>query len=235
MKRLVIVLVVALALSASLRAQQASPLNSDSAARSSFAAPAAGLDFALAPEVRLPASAASFSDAAPSAALPGTPAPQYGRGDDFGPRWDLAAGYEYVHFKSAPFSANLSGIHTSVAYSLNDWFALEGGVVAAFGGDVFAPGETSKYALVTGGGRIRWNREPRRLSPWVHVLVGFAHLNPQVADSSKNSFALQTGGGVDWYFNPRLSFRGEADYVRTQLYSDSQNNFQIGVGFVLHF
>jgi len=60
-------------------------------------------------------------------------------------------------------------------------------------------------------------------------------MNPQIANSGKNGFALQTGGGVDWFFNPRLSFRGEADYVHTRLYSASQNNFQIGVGAVLHF
>jgi predicted porin len=47
--------------------------------------------------------------------------------------------------------------------------------------------------------------------------------------------AFQTGGGVDYFFNPRLSFRGEADYVLTRLYSGTQNNFQIGVGLVLHF
>jgi hypothetical protein len=172
----------------------------------------------------------------PSAALPEAPrAPQFGRGGDIGYRWDLAVGYEYVHFESAPFSANLSGIHTSLAYSLNEWFALEGSLVSAFGGDVFQSGEMSKYALFTGGGRIFWNRQPHRFSPWAHILVGGVHMNPQIANSGKNGFALQTGGGVDWFFNPRLSFRGEADYVHTRLYSASQNNFQIGVGAVLHF
>ena len=123
----------------------------------------------------------------------------------------------------------------SIAYSLNEWFALEGSLVSAFGGDVFQDGEMSKYVLFTGGGRIFWNRQPRRLSPWAHILAGMTHMNPQIANSSKNSFALQAGGGIDWYFNPRLSFRGEADFVHTQLYSDSQNNYQAGVGFVLHF
>jgi len=65
--------------------------------------------------------------------------------------------------------------------------------------------------------------------------VGGAHINPQVARSSKNGFALQAGGGMDYYWNPRLSLRGEVDYVRTQLYSDSQNNLQVGVGIVIHF
>lgn len=239
MKRLVFVLFAGLAVSASLPAQQASFLNSDIAAQpSSSSAEPRSPQFSLAPTLALPAETAlnsSFS-AMPSAALPEAPrAPQYGGGGDFGYRWDLATGYSYVHFKSAPFSANMSGIHTSVAYSLTEWFALEGSVVAAFGGDVFASGEMSKFAMLTGGGRVRWNREPHRLSPWMHALVGFAHVNPQIANSSKNGFALQLGGGVDWFFNPRLSFRVDGDYVRTQLYSDSQNNIQAGVGVVLHF
>jgi Outer membrane protein beta-barrel domain len=170
-----------------------------------------------------------------SAALPDGPALPPPASGGLGNRRDLAAGFEYVHFTSAPFSANLSGLDTSLAYSLNEWFAFEGSVVAAFGGDVFAPGETAKYVLLTGGGRIYWNRDPRRWSPWAHALVGGAHVNPQVANSSKNGVAFQAGGGVDYFFNPRLSFRGEGDYVLTRLYSSTQNNFQIGVGFVLHF
>ena len=235
MKRLVFAVFVALVVSASLPAQQASFLNFDRSAQPLFLAPAAD-----ASNANLVPSGATFPvtsvSPVPSAALPEAPsAPQYGRGGDFGYRWDLAVGYQYVHFESKPFSANLSGIHTSLAYSLTDWFALEGSVVAAFGGDVFQGGEMSKYALFTGGGRIFWNRQPHRFSPWAHILVGGVHVNPQIANSSKNAFALQAGGGIDWYLNPRLSFRGEADFVHTQLYSDSQNNYQAGVGVVLHF
>lgn len=239
MKRLVLVLFVALTVSASLSAQQVSFLNLDLSAHPLFHASTTDasnvslVPFLAAPLATVPVP--SFS-AVPSAALPEAPrAPQYGGGGDFGYRWDLAVGYQFVHFKSQPFSANLSGIHTSIAYSLTEWFALEGSVVAAFGGDVFQPGEMSKYALFTGGGRIFWNRQPHRLSPWAHILVGGVHMNPQIADSSKNGFALQAGGGIDWFLNPRLSIRGEADYVRTQLYSDTQNNYQAGVGVVLHF
>jgi Outer membrane protein beta-barrel domain len=235
MKPLVFFSLLALTVSASLSAQQTSFLNSAASDRPSFLR---AENTPLLPALALPPApirSAALSDAAmPSAALPDAPAPPP-VGGDFGNRWDLAAGYEYVHFSSAPFSANLSGLHTSLAYSLNDWFAFEGSVVAAFGGDVFAPGETAKYVLLTGGGRIYWNRDPKRWSPWAHALVGGAHVNPQVAGSSKNGFAFQAGGGVDYYFNPRLSFRGEGDYVLTRLYSGNQNNFQIGAGFVLHF
>lgn len=241
MKRLVLVLFVALAVSASLPAQQASFLNLDRSAQPLILAPAAEASNAnLVPSLAVPAATLPLTSVSPvpSAALPEAPpapSPQYGRGGDFGYRWDLAVGYEYVHFESKPFSANLSGIHTSIAYSLNEWFALEGSVVSAFGGDVFQSGEMSKYVLLTGGGRILWNRQPHRLSPWAHILVGMTHVNPQIAHSSKNAFALQAGGGIDWFFNPRLSFRGEADFVHTQLYSDAQSNYQVGVGVVLHF
>ena len=239
MKRLVLVLFVALAVSASLPAQQASFLNLERSAQSLFLASAADASNAnLISSQALPAATlpvTSFSPV-PSAALPEAPrGPQYGSAGDFGYRWDLAVGYEYVHFDSKPFSANLSGIHTSIAYSLTEWFALEGSLVSAFGGDVFQPGEMARYVLATGGGRIFWNRQPHRFSPWAHVLVGVTHMNPQVANSGKNGFALQAGGGVDWFLNPRLSFRGEADYVHTQLYSDTQHNYQAGVGVVLHF
>jgi hypothetical protein len=60
-------------------------------------------------------------------------------------------------------------------------------------------------------------------------------VNPQVARSSKNSVAVQAGGGVDWVYNPRVSLRAEADYVRSTLYSSSQNNVQVGLGAVIHF
>ena len=241
MKRLVLVVFVALAVSASLPAQQGSFLNFDRVAQQPFLAGNSGApNVSLVPSLAAPTATFPVStfSAVPSAALPDAPsappAPQYGGGGDRGYRWHLATGYEFVHFESAAFSANLSGIHTALAYSVNDWFALEGSIVAAFGGDVFA-GEMTKFAMFTGGGRIQWDRAPHRWSPWAHALVGGVHVNPQLAGSSKDGFALQAGGGIDWALNPRLSFRGEADYVRTQLYSDTQNNYQAGVGVVLHF
>ncbi|PYU06007.1 MAG: hypothetical protein DMG34_07025 [Acidobacteria bacterium] len=132
------------------------------------------------------------------------------------------------------FSANLSGLHTDLTYNVNNWVGLEGNVVSAFGSDVFG-GEMSKYVLYTVGARINAGPSRRRITPWGHALVGGAHLNPQVAGESKNGFALQLGGGADWSYNPRVSIRAEADYVRTQLYSSSQNNFQVGIGAVIHF
>jgi len=232
MKRLAFLILAALAVCTSLAAQQFQPVSLPNSNNALWQPTTVNAASPLAPPTLY--AGGSFTPIT-SAALPDAPAPSPPRGSYDGPRLTLAAGYEYVHFKSAPFSANMSGIHTSLAYSLNDWFAAEGSVVAAFGGDVFASGEMSKYVLFTGGGRVFWERNPKRFSPWMHALVGVAHVNPQIAHSSKNGFAVQAGGGVDYFLTQQFSLRGEADYVRTLLYSASQNNFQIGVGFVLHF
>jgi opacity protein-like surface antigen len=164
---------------------------------------------------------------------PAPPAPQRSGISDDRYRWDLAFGYEYIHFDSAPFNLNLSGVHTDLTYNFTNSLGVEGNVISAWGGQL--EGERSKYVLYTGGLRLNSGFTKRGFSPWVHALVGGAHLNPQVARESKNGFALQAGGGVDFAYNNRVSLRGEADYVRTMLYSSSQNNFQLGIGAVIHF
>src|SRR5438876_225621 len=68
------------------------------------------------------------------------------------------------------------------------------------------------------------NAEPASPSP-----------QPQFSGSSRNSYVIKVGGGADYRWNPRISFRAEGDYVRTGFFSQSQNNFQIAGGFVFHF
>ncbi|HJZ65886.1 MAG TPA: hypothetical protein VKD70_16280 [Candidatus Acidoferrum sp.] len=161
------------------------------------------------------------------------PAPKFYFGNSEDYRFQLGVGYEYVHFRSTPFNSNLNGVHTSLTYYLNDWGAIEGNVVGAFGTKVF--GDRSKYLLYTVGPRIAWRDSRRKYEPWMHFLVGGLHMSPQVINGGQNAFAFQGGAGVDLRYNSRISFRVEGDYVRSQLYSQSQNNVQFGGEFVLHF
>jgi len=233
MKRLALAALLALGTCASIPAQQTSLMLFAPASQPPTPSTASTFNFTLVPELVPPVAALAIPR--PQPAFPNSPAPRQSSGSSYdGYRWDLAIGYEFVHFDSAPFSANLSGLHTDLTYNVNNWVGLEGNVVSAFGSDVFG-GEMSKYVLYTVGARINAGPSRRRITPWGHALVGGAHLNPQVAGESKNGFALQLGGGADWSYNPRVSIRAEADYVRTQLYSSSQNNFQIGLGAVIHF
>jgi len=233
MKRLALAALLALGTCASIPAQQTSLMVFAPASQPPGPATASTFNFTLVPELAPPVTPLAIPR--PQPAFPNSPAPRQSSGSSYdGYRWDLGIGYEFVHFDSAPFSANLSGLHTDLTYNVSNWFGLEGSVVSAFGGDVLS-GEMSKYVLYGLGARISAGPSRRRFTPWGHFLFGGAHLNPQVAGESKNGFALQLGGGADWSFNPRVSFRAEADYVRTQLYSSSQNNVQVGIGAVIHF
>ena len=233
MKRLALAACFALGTCVSLSAQQPSLLMFAPAAQPSAPSPASTFNFTLVPELAPPATPSESFVPLPKPALPDAPAPPQSSVNEEGYRWDLAVGYEYIHFDSSQFSANLSGLHTDLGYYLNSWFAVEGNVVSAWGGQIV--GERTKYVLYAGGARIGWGPSRRRLTPWAHALVGGVHLNPQIARSSKNSIAVQAGGGVDWIYNPRVSLRAEADYVYSKLYSSTQNNFQIGLGAVIHF
>jgi hypothetical protein len=141
-------------------------------------------------------------------------------------------GFEHVRFRSAIFNANLNGLHTSVTYFRNEWFGIEGNVVAAFGSSNFVNNPPSRFALYTAGPRIAWRSV--RWQPWAHALVGGVHVLPQTG-LGQAGFAVQLGGGVDWRYKPLISFRVESDYVRSQLFSLGQNSYQFGGGAVLHF
>jgi hypothetical protein len=235
MKRFVLAAIALLA-SATFASAQNGALNLNTSGADPthrFSAAAEGIH--LVADSNLTGDAAPAPVADPLAQPAPPPAPRrfyYGNSEDF--RFQLGVGYEYVRFRSAPFNANLSGLHTSLSYYLNDWFAVEGNVVAAFGTQVFGT-DRSKYLLYTGGARIAWRDERRKFEPWMHVLIGGLHVIPQTALGGKNGFAVQPGGGVDIRYTSRVSFRVEGDYVRSQLYSQSQNNFQLGGGLVVKF
>ncbi len=190
--------------------------------------------FTLVPSLAL--HTADLSAAAPQPAFPSaSPAPQFpgSRDIDFY-RWDLGVGYEFMRFKSTPFDSNFSGVNTDLGYNFKDWLGVEGNVVSAWGSNVLG-GEKSKEVLFTGGVRISMGTTKRRWTPWGHALVGGIHVWPQVAGQTRTGFAVQAGGGADYRLNDRLSARASGDYVRTQLYNTSQNNFQFGAGIVIHF
>jgi opacity protein-like surface antigen len=173
----------------------------------------------------------------PSAALPGgdpAPAPDpkflYGGRDDY--RWQLGLGASWERFRSTIFNASAVGLNTSVSYYLNDWLGVEGNIMTGFAPQIFT-NEHIKLLNFTGGPRIAWRQ--RRWEPWAHALVGLAHEQPQSMGHSKNGFAVQAGGGADYRLNPRLSLRLEGDFLRTMFFGQSQNNFTLMGGAVIHF
>jgi hypothetical protein len=167
-------------------------------------------------------------------AEPASPPPQpkflYGGRDDY--RWELSLAATWLRFRSSVFNASAVGINTSVVYFTNDWFGIEGNITAAFAPTILL-NEHVKIGTYGAGPKIAWRR--KQWEPWVHGIFGGAHEQPQITGSSRNSYVIKAGGGADYRWNPRISFRLEADYVRTGFFKQSQNDFQLAGGIVFHF
>ena len=171
--------------------------------------------------------------AEPAAAKPAAPSPDpkflYGSREDY--RWQLGVAFAFVRFRSSVYDANEFGIKTTVTYFLNDWLGLQGSFTGAFGGNVGAS-QKPRIGVYGGGPKFAWHQ--KRWEPWLHGIFGGAHQGPQLA-AGRNSFSMELGGGVDYRWNPRVSFQAEADYLRTGFFHQTQNHFLLASGVVLHF
>jgi hypothetical protein len=171
-------------------------------------------------------SAAILSNiSSPSASFPAPqpePGPQAIRDDAVKDTWELGLGYALVGFRSAPFNATVNGLNTTVSYYFRDHLAAEGSFTSAFGSQSSSRA-TAKYIFYGAGVKLSWGN--RKLQPFVHALLGGVHTFPQTAYGN-NGFAIELGGGLEKMLIQRVWLRFEGDYVRSQLYSSGQNNFQ---------
>jgi hypothetical protein len=194
-----------------------------------FSSPAAKSANTFAPPVMVTALALPFDPAEPASPSP-RPKFLYGGRDDY--RWELALCVAWLRFRSSAFNASAVGINTTVTYFTNEWFGIEGNVTAVFAPTIFQ-NEHVKIATYGAGPKVAWRK--KQWEPWMHGIFGGAHLQPQVAGQSRSSYVIKAGGGADYRWNPRISFRLEGDYVRTGFFNQSQNDFQLSGGIVFHF
>ncbi len=169
------------------------------------------------------ASATSLSAAFP-APRP-QPRPQTINDDDVRGTWEMGLGYTFVRFQSSLFNASMNGLDTTVSYYLRDHLAVEGNVTAAFS-------EDARYLFYGGG--VKVSKGNRKLQPFADALLGAAHIFPRAA-TGNNGFAVRLGGGAETRLQQQLWLRIEGDYVRSQLYSSGQNNFQAVAAVVYRF
>ena len=181
-----------------------------------------------------PLSNADAKAAPPAPEAAPTPAakPRYIFGDRDDYRWQLGVGVEYFRFRSNIIDASLVGLNTTVTYFTNSWFAVEGSVITGFAPEIY---DREHVKIFAGAGGFRIGGRRQRWEPWGHALVGGSHLQPQTAGNSRNALMAQAGIGVDYRIQARLSFRVEGDWVYTDYFSQTQNNFQGVAGAVLHF
>jgi hypothetical protein len=222
------------------KANAAQDFSATSAARATLLSDLAAADTISVATAAKPANTFAAPAVATALALPfesaepASPSPQpkflYGGRDDY--RWELGLAVSWLRFRSSVFNASAVGTTTSVVYYTNEWFGVEGDISAVFAPTILA-NEHVKIATYGAGPKIAWRQ--RKWEPWLHGIFGGAHEQPQIAGQSRNSYEIKAGGGADYRWNPRLSFRLEADYVRTGFFHSSQNNFQLAGGVVFHF
>ena len=147
-------------------------------------------------------------------------------------RWEVEAGAVFTRFRSSIYYASMFGFRAGVGYHLNDWLTAEGGITTGFAPEIFA-NEHVKYIDYMGGVRVGPRRD--RFSPWVHAEIGGAHILPQTAGDSSNSFAVKAGIGLEYKPFYSVSVRAQADWLHTQFFGESQENVQGSIGLVFHF
>jgi len=76
-----------------------------------------------------------------------------------------------------------------------------------------------------------------KFTPFVHALFGASHVNERALgfSGSDSSFATAWGGGVDYRLVHGIGWRVQADMLQTRFFHDTQNNFRLSTGVVLHF
>lgn len=103
---------------------------------------------------------------------------------------------------------------------------------------------TARLHNFLGGVQFKDNTKDadKKVKPFAHALVGGAHaqidltqFDDSLTDFSETGVAGAIGGGVDIRINDRFDFRAvQFDYNPTRFDGETQHNFRIGVGIVIH-
>jgi opacity protein-like surface antigen len=151
---------------------------------------------------------------------------------------------------------NLYGWNATATENLNKWFGGDldvGGAYNSLSPDFFFPSVpiVTKLHTVMYGPRFSY-RKSERITPFVHVLVGVAHITghnnqatvftpllalvPQGTSRTDTAFAWALGGGVDLKVSHRVAIRLiQADYVMTRFFDQRQDNGRLSAGIVIRF
>jgi len=166
---------------------------------------------------------------------------------------DLAITYSTEHAQLAPGTCGcfwLQGGGADAAFTLWKGFGVAAGVTGEMVSN-YAPGVDFSKVSYMGGPRYTftvWKGEPTLQRPRLQIfgdgLFGAVHAisgafpTATGINTTANSFALETGGGLNLFFSRSLGVRLlEVDYVRTQLpngYAGTQNDLRLAFGVSYH-
>ena len=140
---------------------------------------------------------------------------------------EVFGGYTYERYNGSPTS-NLSGWEVSGQYKFARWLGGVADVDAHYGSPI---GVNTKAVHFLVGPQISF---PARVSPFVHALIGVAHIRG--VGGTNTAIGTAIGGGLDSRIAPFVAWRiVQFDYLGTHFFSGPQNNLRISSGLVLRF
>ena len=76
-----------------------------------------------------------------------------------------------------------------------------------------------------------------KLTPFAEAFLGVSHVHGSTTgfSDSHTSYSDALGGGIDYRIIHGIGFRAEGDLLQTHFFSNTQNNFKLSLGLVLHF
>ncbi|MBZ5661906.1 MAG: hypothetical protein LAO08_16010 [Acidobacteriia bacterium] len=150
--------------------------------------------------------------------------------------WQLAIGFQYQHFGVLGQQFHTLGYNVGVTRYVNNWFGVEGVGSFGYGTDGTAPSLTAKSFFVGGGPHIAFTNGSR-FEPWAHVVSGWQHFRftqtPVLGSNSGVGF--MGGGGVDYKFGGRASWRIQADFIGTHMQNVIEKSYSVGTGLIFNF
>ena len=166
------------------------------------------------------------------------------------PQVEIFGGYSYMRVNppDANDSYNFNGWNGSLVVNANRWF----GMAMDFSGHYKTIKESDfnddvKLHSLMFGPQFSF-RKHDKLTPFVHALFGFGHLDQTVSSTQMsgseamdwNDFEMALGGGLDVKIHPKVAVRlFQADYIRLRdkggsanNLAETMNNFRLSSGIV---
>jgi hypothetical protein len=148
---------------------------------------------------------------------------------------DLFGGYSYFNGSTSGATSrfSLNGWNGQGTFNFTPWL----GGTADFGGYYGSPFNVSANDYTFLFGPTIKVRTPH-VTPFVHALFGADRFHAAALGGSTNNsaFAMAVGGGADIPLKGMFALRlGQLDWLRTNHYSNGQNNLRFCTGVVLRF
>jgi opacity protein-like surface antigen len=156
------------------------------------------------------------------------------------PMAEVFGGYSFYRCNiGAAATCNYDGWNAAVDFNVNKNWGAVMDISGQYGYQTNVNGYTwfdQKSHNIMFGPRFVMRHE--KVSPFVQVLMGINHVNPEKAFMVQNNFAVAVGGGVDVSVTKRISIRPiQLDYFKTRVVNGNgfTNNLRFSSGFVFKF